>query len=129
MQKNLIIISILAIAFSLSACEPHRIEIQQGNKVKQENFDKLKLGMSRKQVLFILGSPLLKDAFHQNRWDYVFYLKPGNDAVKQSRLTLYFEADELTKIDDSDYTPEAHEDHKTDSGRVINAPQGGGHGH
>jgi len=114
MQKNLIIISLLGAALisitSLSGCSPHRIDIQQGNKVTPENFAKLKIGMSRNQVVFILGSPLLKDPFNQDRWDYIYYKKPGNDAVKQSRVTLYFDQDSLQKIDDSAYTPEVHED-------------------
>lgn len=110
MQKNLIIISILATALALSACEPHRIDIQQGNKVTPENYNKLKTGMNRNQVLFILGSPLLKDPFHQDRWDYIYYLRPGNKGVKQSRLTLYFENNTLSRVDDGAYFPEAHGD-------------------
>ncbi|MCW9047241.1 MAG: outer membrane protein assembly factor BamE [Gammaproteobacteria bacterium] len=110
MQKNLIIISIIAITLFMTACEPHRIDIQQGNKVTPENYARLKTGMNRNQVLFVLGSPLLKDPFHQHRWDYIYYLKPGNNEIKQSRLTLYFEGDELIRIDDSAYRPEAHGD-------------------
>jgi len=113
MQKNLIIISLLGAALifttSLSGCSPHRIDIQQGNKVTPENFAKLKIGMSRNQIVFILGTPLLQDPFNQDRWDYIYYNKPGNEAVRQSRVTLYFDRDSLQKIDDSDYTPEAHE--------------------
>ncbi|RDH80823.1 MAG: outer membrane protein assembly factor BamE [endosymbiont of Galathealinum brachiosum] len=105
------IISIISAAlFFTSACDPHRIDIQQGNKVTPENFAKLKNGMSRNQVVFVLGSPLLKDPFHQDRWDYIFYLKPGNKDVKQSRLTLHFDGDTLIRIDDSAYTPGVHGD-------------------
>jgi len=110
MQKNLIIISIFTAILFLNGCEPHRIDIQQGNKVTPENFAKLKLGMSRNQVIFVLGSPLLKDPFHEGRWDYIFYLKPGNKDIKQSRLTLYFDGDTLARIDDSSYKPDAHGD-------------------
>lgn len=129
MQKKLIIISILTTLF-FAGCTPHRIDIQQGNKVAPENFHKLKLGMSHSQVIFILGSPLLKDPFHQARWDYLFYLKPGNKAIKQSRLTLYFTGDELTQIDDSTYTPEAHADKmKIENIDTNNMAPGGGGGH
>jgi len=114
MQKNLIIISLLAVALilsgALSGCSPHRIDIQQGNKVSPENFAKLKIGMSRDQIVFILGTPLLQDPFNQDRWDYIYYKKPGNEAVRQSRVTLFFDGDTLIKIDDSDYTPEVHEE-------------------
>jgi outer membrane protein assembly factor BamE len=135
MQKNLIIITILSAALLFSGCEPHRIDIQQGNRVTPENMEKIKSGMSRKQVLFVLGSPLLKDPFHQDRWDYIYYLKPGNRAVKQSRLTLYFDGDLLVKIDDSDYTPEVHERKKGDTTNYdTDSPArggggGGGHSH
>ncbi len=133
MQKNLIIIRLLGIAlifssFLITGCTPHRIDIQQGNKISPENFAKLKLGMTRNQVVFILGSPLLKDPFHQDRWDYIYYKKPGNQPVKQSRVTLYFDGDDLIKIDDSAYTPEVH-DERMDNGRMIDDPVGGGGGH
>ena len=110
MQKKLIIISILSAALFLTGCTPHRIDIQQGNKVSPEDFAKLKNGMSRNQVIFVLGSPLLKDPFHSDRWDYIYYLKPGNKEIKQSRITLYFDGDTLVRIDDSAYTPDAHGD-------------------
>lgn len=112
MYKKLIFIICLLSSFTLSltACDPHRIDIQQGNKIKPETMAKLKIGMSRKQVIFLLGTPLLKDAFHQDRWDYIFYLKPGNKAIRQSRVTLYFKDAHLVKIDDSAYAPGMHGD-------------------
>ncbi len=134
MQKKLIIISILSAVLFFTGCEPHRIDIQQGNKVKPENFEKLKIGMTRNQVIYILGSPLLVDSFHQDRWDYIYYLKPGNKAVLQSRLTLYFNGDSLSKIDDSEYTPNVHDNssmgHTTGEPDVAPAAGGGGgHSH
>jgi len=128
MQKNLIIISILASLLLASACTPHRIDIQQGNKVTPENFAKLKTGMSRNQVIFVLGTPLLQDPFHQERWDYIYYKKPGNDAVKQSRVTLFFDGDILIKIDDSAYTPDVHDEKFMDHGSGIVDDTGGGGG-
>lgn len=134
MQKKLIIISIISAALFFIGCEPHRIDIQQGNKVTPEHFEMLKIGMTRNQVIFVLGSPLLVDPFHQDRWDYIYYMKPGNRAALQSRLTLYFDGDSLTKIDDSDYTPNVHDNRSL--GRTNNAPDagpgaggGGGHSH
>lgn len=112
MQKNLINIFVIFSMFLplclLSGCESwlpeaHKIDIQQGNRIKQKDLDKLKLGMNKKQVKFVLGTPLLRDTFHKNRWDYIFYLKPGEGDVEQSRLVLYFEADELVKIDNSHF--------------------------
>ena len=108
MQSKFINSILAVVLLILSGCSAHRIDIQQGNKVTPENFAKLKIGLSQTQVVFILGSPLLKDPFHEGRWDYLFYLKPGNKATVQSRLTLYFDGDVLTRIDDSAYTPEVH---------------------
>ncbi len=95
----------LSLLLTLAACQPHRIEIQQGNEVKPEVLQKLEVGMSRQQVLYLLGTPLLTDPFHQDRWDYIYYLKPGNEEASFSRLTLFFEGDRLSRIDDSAYIP------------------------
>jgi len=112
MHKKLIFITsfIISLVLLSSGCEPHKIDVQQGNKIKPSALAKLKTGMSRKQVLYVLGTPLLKDPFHQDRWDYIYYLKPGNDTVKRSRVTLYFKGDKLIRIDDSAYAPEMHGD-------------------
>lgn len=113
MQKNLIIITLLSSLFiAISGCSPHRIDIQQGNKIEPEVLASLKTGMNRQQVVYLLGTPLLQDAFHQNRWDYIYYMKPGNEDAKQSRVTLFFEGDKLINIDKSGYKPEAQENHK-----------------
>ncbi len=100
-----------------TGCDPHRIDVQQGNRIKPEVFSQLKTGMTRSQVVFLLGTPLLQDPFHNNRWDYIYYMKPGNDKAKKSRLTLHFEGDILAVIDDSGYAPEMHGD---DSVRDFN---------
>ena len=89
--------------------EPHKLDIQQGNRIKQEDLEKLKIGMTRKQVKFILGTPLLKDGFHGNRWDYIDYFKPGKGEPQQSRLSLYFDGDQLIRIDDSHYIQPANQ--------------------
>ncbi|RMG27455.1 MAG: outer membrane protein assembly factor BamE, partial [Gammaproteobacteria bacterium] len=55
----------------------YRIDIQQGNVVTQEQIDQLRPGMTREQVRYLLGTPLVQDTFHPERWDYVYYFKPG----------------------------------------------------
>ncbi len=79
----------------------YRIEIQQGNVITQELVDKLKPGMTRAQVRFVLGSPLISDAFHENRWDYVYRLEQRGALVEQRQLTVFFEDDKLVRIDGS----------------------------
>jgi outer membrane protein assembly factor BamE len=69
---------------------PYRPDIQQGNFVSQEMLDQLKTGMTHDQVKFVLGTPLLNDVFHEDRWDYPFYLSRGNGELTTSRVTVYF---------------------------------------
>jgi outer membrane protein assembly factor BamE len=78
---------------------PYRIDIQQGNVVTQEQLDRVKLGMNRLQVRDILGSPLLTDAFHADRWDYVFSLRQSGKPLQRRDVVLFFEGDTLKKID------------------------------
>lgn len=84
-----------------SGCTVHRLDIQQGNIIKDEMVDQLKIGINKRQVRFIMGSPLLKDPFHANRWDYVYTNQPGNkrEIIEYQHLSVYFEGDKLVKID------------------------------
>ena len=77
----------------------YKIEIQQGNVITQEMVDKLKPGMTRAQVRFALGSPMISDAFHDNRWDYVYRLEQRGQLIEQRKLTAFFEDDKLVRTD------------------------------
>jgi len=77
---------------------PYRVEIQQGNFVSQDMVAKLKRGMSREQVRFVLGSPLLTDMFHANRWDYVFFRERPDRTREERRLSVFFENDRLVRV-------------------------------
>ena len=77
---------------------PYKIEVQQGNVITQEMVDKLKPGMTRSQVRFALGSPMISDAFHDNRWDYVYRLEQEGRLVEQRKLTVFFEDEKLVRI-------------------------------
>ena len=90
----------------------YRIDIQQGNIVDQEMLDQLEIGMERHKVRFILGTPLLADPFNQDRWDYVYTLRPGSGPEARQRVTVYFVDDRLTRVDDHlqpGVVPEAEE--------------------
>jgi outer membrane protein assembly factor BamE len=78
---------------------PYRPDIQQGNFVSQEMLDQLKPGMSRDQVKFVLGTPLLADIFHADRWDYPFYLARGNGELTTSRVTVFFKDNKVDHFD------------------------------
>jgi outer membrane protein assembly factor BamE len=78
---------------------PYRPDVQQGNFVSQEMIEQVKVGQTREQIMFILGTPLLQDVFHKDRWDYPFYLARGNGELTTSRVTLYFKDDKLARFD------------------------------
>lgn len=82
----------------LPGISPYRIEIQQGNYVSQDMIDKLKPGMSREQVRFVLGTPLLTDMFHANRWDYVFFRERPNKTREERRVSVFFENNRLVRV-------------------------------
>ena len=78
---------------------PYRIDIQQGNVVSQEMVGKLKAGMTRSQVRFVLGSPLVVDMFHADRWDYVYLLQRQGKPDERRRLTVIFDGDKLQRVE------------------------------
>jgi outer membrane protein assembly factor BamE len=78
---------------------PYRPDIQQGNFVSQEMLDQLKVGQTREQVRFLLGTPLLMDMFHADRWDYPFYLARGNGELTTSRVSVYFKDDVVERFE------------------------------
>ena len=99
----------LAIACTLSGCgilAPYRIDIQQGNFVSQEMVAQLKPGMTKEQVRFVLGTPLVTDIFHAERWDYVYTLERRGAPRQQRRLAVFFEGGKLARLDGDVAAPE-----------------------
>jgi outer membrane protein assembly factor BamE len=94
----------LALCLLLTACSgiftPAKIEIRQGNVITQEMRDRVKLGMTRLQIRAALGTPMVSDPFHANRWDYVYRLEQDGKLVRQTRLTVYFENEALVRMED-----------------------------
>jgi outer membrane protein assembly factor BamE len=106
-------ILLIALAISwLSACSfvgfpgVYKIDVEQGNIVDQDMADQLKPGMSRRQVRFILGTPLVEDTFNQDRWDYLYVLRNGPDVLDEARISVVFEGDTLVTVS-GDYLPPA----------------------
>ena len=83
----------------LPGLTPHKIDIQQGNYVTQDMVAKLKPGMSRSQVRFALGTPLVADPFHVDRWDYVYVLQKKGQIVEHRRIIVVFKDDKLVSIE------------------------------
>ena len=78
---------------------PYRIEIQQGNFISQDMVAQLKPGMSKEQVRLALGTPLLTDIFHADRWDYVYWRERPGAKLEQRKLTVFFEDGKLMRLD------------------------------
>jgi len=94
----------------LSACGAfsfpgvYRINIEQGNIVTQEMIDQLQPGMSRRQVRFIMGTPLVEDTFNADRWDYPYEIKRGEEMIRKAQVTVRFDGDALAAVE-GDYLP------------------------
>ena len=97
---NYILIFLMLSGCSLSRFPGvYRINIEQGNILTQEMIDQLEPGMTQRQVKFILGTPLVRDSLNQNRWDYRYLLRIGNETLKQSLVTIYFDGDNLSNVE------------------------------
>jgi outer membrane protein assembly factor BamE len=98
LMRKLTVLVILSMLLTTSACV-YKASISQGNLVKQENLDQIEVGMTRSQIRYLLGTPMVDDPFHADRWDYVYYLKIGRkDATFKRWVSVVFEDDEVTEI-------------------------------
>lgn len=82
----------------------YKIDIAQGNIITQEMIDQLEPGMTRRQVIYVMGTPLVRDPYNQNRWDYIFNYQPGGGERGQERISLNFENDALVSFE-GDFEP------------------------
>jgi len=103
----------------------YKVDIQQGNILDREKVAQIKPGMTKRQVRFILGTPLIVDTFNQERWDYYYSIKdysPENreGTFRQERLTLFFEKDQLNRIDNQLATDIAQPAADPDQAKRIN---------
>ena len=77
-----------------------RIDIQQGNLLEEEDVARIEVGMTRSQVQFVLGTPMIADSFHRDRWDYAYYLTRGRSKdVARRWIVVYFEDDRVSRIE------------------------------
>jgi len=86
---------------------PYKPEIQQGNYVSQEMIAQVKPGMTREQVRFVLGTPLLTDIFHADRWDYVYWREATDGKREQRKITLFFDQGKLARMEGDVISPAA----------------------
>ena len=82
----------------------YKISIPQGNVITQNMVDQLLPGMTKRQVIFVMGTPLVRDPFHQDRWDYIYSFQPGGGERGQERISVFFENDQLVNFT-GDFVP------------------------
>jgi outer membrane protein assembly factor BamE len=106
-RSGLAVLAAALCAAALSACgvpripgiTPYKMDIQQGNFVTQEMVSQLKPGMTKEQVRIVLGTPLLNDIFHGERWDYLYWHEDAVGKREQRKLTVFFEDGKLARVD------------------------------
>ena len=87
----------------------YKLGIPQGNIITQDMVDQLRPGMTKRQVIFVMGTPLVRDPFHQDRWDYVYNYQPGGGTRGQERLSVFFANDQLINFT-GDFVPSTAEE-------------------
>ncbi len=113
MKKSLLLLA-AATSLPLTACNTilnnlpgvYTLDIEQGNIIDQNMVNQLRPNMTKRQVLYIMGSPMLADAFHEKRWDYLYSEQPGGEDRVQKRISLFFNGDNLMGVQ-GDFRPSA----------------------
>lgn len=102
-STTLILLSVLLASCSylnVPLLSPYKMDIRQGNYVTPEMREKLRVGMTKAQVRYVLGTPMINDVFHGNRWDYVYRLERRGKVIEQQQLALYFAGDHLERAEE-----------------------------
>lgn len=95
--KAFLVCTVFLTAVSCTSLSPYKVPVLQGNLFEEEDIEKLSEGLSKEQVQFILGTALLKDPFHSNRWDYYYSIKVGTDILTESKLSILFDENDLVE--------------------------------
>ncbi|HEX7048014.1 MAG TPA: outer membrane protein assembly factor BamE [Gammaproteobacteria bacterium] len=115
---RLSLLKLLPLVFLLGACV-YRQSIPQGNFFKIEDVAKLEEGMTREQVQYVMGTPMIADPFHPDRWDYLFYVDVQDGEDYRRRVTVFFEGDSVTRIEKFGLDKEEQDVPTGDEGIVI----------
>jgi outer membrane protein assembly factor BamE len=98
MRKRSLIVLLLACSIVSSGCI-YQAALSQGNLLNQEDIDQVEVGMTRGQVRFLLGTPMIDDPFHEDRWDYIYFLRIGRQNASFKRwISVHFDGDKVTEI-------------------------------
>jgi outer membrane protein assembly factor BamE len=100
----------------------HRIDIQQGNVITQDLLDRLRPGMDKNQVQFIMGTPAIVDPFHTEQWEYIFTLSEEGETRRQRHVRIHFENDRLAFIDGDVITTDRTRGEAMRASRTVDVP-------
>jgi outer membrane protein assembly factor BamE len=93
------ILLFMAIVLAIGSGCVYRANISQGNLIKEEDLEQVEVGMTKNQVRFLLGTPMIDDPFSKQRWDYIYYIKMGRrDATFKRWVSVFFEEDVVGEI-------------------------------
>jgi outer membrane protein assembly factor BamE len=128
MRKAILSLSLFSV--SLMSCSTvlnnlpyvYTIDVNQGNMIDQSMVDQLRPNMTKRQVLYVMGSPMLVDFFHQNRWDYVYSSKKGGEDREQKNVSVFFENDQIKSIQ-GDFRPSATPVAKPSVDKIVDVPK------
>jgi len=129
MRKRLRLLYSTTILF-LSSCTTiathfpgvYAIDVEQGNIIDQEMINQLRPNMNKRQVLYIMGSPMLTDAVHPERWDYIYSQQPGGEERVQKRISLYFKKDRLVAVK-GDFRPSSIPAMRASNEEIVEVPR------
>lgn len=97
-RPRLLALALLALCMGLTGCV-YRMNIQQGNYLDGKTVKQLKVGMTRSQVRYLMGTPMVEDVFNKDRWDYIYYFKRGYvRRPVESRVIVYFQNDKVQRL-------------------------------
>jgi outer membrane protein assembly factor BamE len=103
--RSVLAVLSLGLLAALCGCVYH-LTIQQGNFLRKQDIEQLKVGMTESQVRYLLGTPMVPTTFNNDRWDYLYYIKRGHlRRARRYLLTLYFQDGKVARIDNHGYAP------------------------
>lgn len=119
MKKLLILILWLNVAL-VTGCGsfPYKVDIQQGNVIEQDKLNRVQPGMTRNQVQYLLGTPIIEDPFHQDRWDYYYSLKTDGKLRERHQVALFFDNDRVARIE-GDMRPQPNAATEPEKSEVV----------
>jgi outer membrane protein assembly factor BamE len=100
----------------------YKVDVNQGNVIDQVMIDQLRPNMTKRQVLYVMGSPMLVDYFHQNRWDYIYSTKKSGENTEQKTLSIFFENDQIKSIQ-GDFKPSSTPVVKPNADNMVDVPK------